>query len=240
MKTYFYMIFAILVSFLLSLNSVKIFSLEEISLFLTVIGLVYGLISAFTINNAWERFSKIRDGISNETNSLIMVYILSKKFSDKVSFRKLKNKILDYSKDVPKIEWHDYWKSEETHKKFREITEIFSGMKLRNEKDEGLFDAIGEELRNASAARNAQLVLSQSRISKVQWVLNIFLSVILIGGLVFLSIPNYVLSIFIIASTIAAILMIIVVIYELDSMKVAEEEVSNEPHRQVVRIISKE
>jgi len=39
---------------------------------------------------------------------------------------------------------------------------------------------------------------------------------------------------------VAAVLMIFVVIYELDYMKMAEEEISNEPYRQVTRIIKSE
>ena len=237
MRTYTYMVFAILSAFLLSLNTIKIFSVDEISLFLTVIGLIYGLISAFTINNAWERFSKIRDAIAEETNSLITANIFAKKLSDKASAAKIKDKIIDYCMQVPEIEWRDYWKSEKTHKTFREIVEIFADIKLKNSKDVELFDDIGEELRDASAARNSQLVLSQTRISKIQWILNIFLSSILIAGLLLTSLPNYPLSIFIIATMIAAVLMILVVIYELESMKLAEEEVSNEPYRQVVHII---
>lgn len=45
---------------------------------------------------------------------------------------------------------------------------------------------------------------------------------------------------FVITAMIASVLMILVVLYELDSMKVAEEEVSNEPYRQVVRVIKTE
>ncbi|MBU4245658.1 MAG: DUF4239 domain-containing protein [Nanoarchaeota archaeon] len=237
MRTYTYMVFAVLSAFLLSLNTINVFSLDEMSLFLTVIGLIYGLISAFTINNAWERFSKIRDAIAEETNSLITANIFAKKLSDKVSATRMKDKIIEYCLQVPEIEWRDYWKSEKTHRTFRQILELFANIKLKTQKDVELFDDIGDELRDASAARNSQLVLSQTKISKVQWILNIFLSGILITGLILTSLPNYLLSIFIVSSMIAAVLMILIVIYELESMKLAEEEVSNEPYRQVVRII---
>lgn len=240
MKTYSYMVLAILFSFLLSLNSIKLVSLDETSLFLTVIGLIYGLIAAFTINNAWERFSAIRDGISEEVYALISVYTYTKELSDKSSFRKFKEKLLDYCKDVPTIEWVDYWNSEPTHRKFRDLIRIIAQVKIKNIKDELLFNEITTELGNAARVRIRQIVLSQTRISGIQWMLNIFLSSILVLGLIFTSFPDYWLSVFIISTMVAAILMIFIVLYELDSMKLKKEDVSNEPHRQVIRIIESE
>lgn len=236
-RAYSYMILAVIIAFLLSLNTIKVFSLEELSLFLTVIGLIYGLIAAFTIDNAWERFSKIRDAIAEETYALTSVYIYAKQLSDRQAFRWLRNKILSYCKDVPEIEWHEYWKSDKTHKKFRDIISIASRAKFKVEKDSNLFDEITTDLEDASRARASQLVLAQTRISKVQWTLNIFLSGILVTGLVLLNMPSRLLSIFVIATMVAAIIMILLVIYELDSMKYAEEEVSNEPYREVVKYI---
>jgi ABC-type multidrug transport system fused ATPase/permease subunit len=237
MRSYIYMILAVLFAFLLSLNTIKVFSLEEVSLFLTVIGLIYGLISAFTINNAWERFSKIRDSIAIETNSLMSMYIFSRELSDKKSSENLKKTLIEYCEDVPTIEWHNYWKSEKTHEKFRSLLKIVAKIKLKDQKDVELFDEVGEELRTAASARNEQLVLAQTRTSKIQWILNIFLSFILIIGLIFMSSANTILSIFIVTAMTASIFMIFVVLYELDSLKISEDEVSNEPYREIVRII---
>ena len=129
-KTYSYLFLAIIIAFVLSFNRSGIFSLEEMSLFLTVVGLIYGLIAAFTINSAWERFSKIRDEVAIETGSLVMAYIFTKKLSDKVSARKFKSILKSYCEDVPKIEWHNYWEAESTHRKFRALIELVAGIKI--------------------------------------------------------------------------------------------------------------
>lgn len=242
MKTYAYSIAAILVALLLATNNTGFFPSDEISLFLTVIGLIYGLIAAFTINAAWERFTKIRDSIAAETNALTVMYIFSKQLSDKKAFNSLRQGVVDYCESVLKTEWHDYWKNDRLHKKFQNLIEIVSKIKFNNKRDEELYThMVGDEIRNAANARTLQLVLSQTRIPPVQWVLNIFLSSIIIIGMIFRYTPsNTILSTFITAGMIAATLMLLVVIYEFDSMKVAEEEVSNEPYRQVVRIIQSE
>lgn len=166
-QSYVYLAVVILFAFLLSMNNIKLFSLDEISLFLTVIGLIYGLIAAFTINNAWQRFSSIRDAISEEIYALMSIYIYAREFSDKATFDKLKSKLVEYCTDVPEIEWHDYWRNEKTHKKFRDIIRIVAKTKIKNIKDEHLFDEITTELEDAARARSMQLVLSQNRTSKV-------------------------------------------------------------------------
>ena len=238
MKTYLFMVLSVLFAFLLSLNTIKVFSLDEISFFITVIGLIYGLIAAFTINNSWERFSKIRDAISQEMNSLTTAYIYAKQLSDRRAVALLQRTIIAYCDDVPQVDWGKYWKSERTHALFRSLITIVAEMKLKSTKDVELFDEVSEELRNASTARNTQLILAQTKISITQWTLNIFLSLILVIGLVFLSIPNYALSLFIVTSMVAAVCLILVVIYELDSMRFAEREISCEPYAGVIRVVS--
>lgn len=239
MKSYLYMALAIFVSFFLSLNTVKLVSLDEMGLFLTVIGIIYGLMAAFTISNAWERFSAIRDAVSEETYALTSAYIYSQEFSDKAGFVKLKAKLLEYCEEVPKVSWKSYWHSEKTHQKFRDIIKIVARMKLKNIKDEHLFDEITTDLEDAARARSRQLVFSHTRISSIQWILNIVLSLFLVAGLVFTSLPDYKLSVFIVFSMISSVLMILVVMYELDTMKVYEEEVSNEPYWQIIKLIHK-
>jgi hypothetical protein len=132
MRPYVFMIIIVLFSFLLSLNTVKVFSLEELSLFLTVIGLIYGLISAFTINNAWERFSKIRDAISDEIYALTSVYVYSKELSDKKGFNTIKHKIIEYCREVPTIEWNEYWESKKNAQKIQRYNSSHGQIEVAN------------------------------------------------------------------------------------------------------------
>jgi uncharacterized membrane protein YbhN (UPF0104 family) len=209
-------------------------------LFLTVIGLIYGLMSAFSINNAWEKFSKIRDAISDETASLKAIYIYSKYLSDKVAFNKIRKTILAYCSDVPRIEWAEYFNSKKTHEEFEKLINSVAGIEIKDTKDGKLFSDISGELRDAIASRNTQLIMSQTKISSLQWTLNIFLSLILIMGLTFIATPNYSTFIFVIASMIASIIFILVVIHEMDSLKIADSEVYVSPYEEVVRLIKRD
>jgi hypothetical protein len=207
------------------------------SFFLTIIGLIYGLITTFSISNAWEKFSKIRDAIAEENNALESIIIFAKNLEDKKTFLEIRNNILDYCKTVPQIEWKDYWHSKTTHAKFRKISETIASIGIKTEKEAQLFQAISGELNEAASARRVQLVLSQVKITKIQWSLILFLSFILTGGLAVLSIPNVVFSALITGFMIASVLLVLLVLYELDSLKIAEEEVSIAPYKELENYI---
>lgn len=240
MKVYFYLVLAIIFSFLVSMNIYRIFPVNETSLFITVIGLIYGLIAAFTINNSWERFSKIRDAISEETSAITNIAHILKQIGDKKILKNFYLEVIAYCKEVIEIEWYDYWSKEETHEKFNVIFEILGQIKSNNERDLVLLDSCYEELRDAARARTEQLVLSQSKLSKLQWILIIFLSLVLSISIIFLSLPGGIAAIFISGTMISSIVLIFFVIYELNNMKFSEQEVSISPYLKIIANFQKE
>lgn len=235
-----YILLIVIVAAGLTMFTTKVFSLEELSLFLTVIWLIYGLIAAFTINNAWERYSKIRDAIAEETSSLLSLYYYMKQLSDKKSVKQFCEELIVYCNAVPNIEWTNYWKAEAVHERFRGIQQIVAGAKLKTDKENTIFQSIIWELGWATWARTTQLVLAQTRITRLQWILNIFLSAILLIGLALLQMPTANLTPIIIAAMMAAIMLIMLVIYEIDALGINDKEVFIEPYYQLVRIIWKD
>jgi hypothetical protein len=181
----------------------------------------------------------MRDAIAQERMGLITVWLYTKHMSDKKTVEEIRKRIIEYCDEAASIEWEDYWFSTGTHKKFHSLIDLISEIKIKGQKDALLFPELSEELRNATAARSTELILSTTRISPMQWTLNIFLSVILIVGLTFLALPTFLLSLFIVTTMIAAVLMILCVIYELDTLKYAEKETFCDPYAQVIRIVSK-
>ena len=240
MRQRWYIILIVVISIAIPAITTKAFSLEELSLFLTVIWLIYGLIAAFTINNARERYSKIRDAISWETSSLLALYYYMKQLSDKKSFRQFCEELLIYCNAVPNVEWSDYWQAENVHSTFRNIQQIVAATKLKTQKENTLFQPIIWELGEIAGFRTDQLVLSQTRITKLQWILNIFLSIILLVGLALLQMPTVRFAVFVIATMMAAIMLIILVIYEIDSLKINDKEVFIDPYYQLINVIWKD
>ncbi len=235
MRMFLHLIGIALISFVLSLNTSRVFPINDISVFITIIGLIYGLIAAFTINNSWERFSKIRDAIAQETSSMINMHIILKNTSTSSSVKKFADQVIQYNKEVIDTQWKNYWLNDQAHEKFMGIFDIIASQKKYTK--DPLYDQCFEEFRQASTARTHQLVLSQSRISGFQWILVIFLSAILVGSVAFLKMPSGSLTLLISTVMVAAIILILVVIYELDSMKLAEWEVSIGPFNKVIKTL---
>ena len=92
------------------------------------------------------------------------------------------------------------------------------------------------ELKNP---RDEQIILTKDRLPKIQWVLEVFLSMILIIILTIVVLPDGAVSTVVEFLMLSAILLTLVVIYELDSMNDFEDEISNEPYRKLIALIEK-
>ena len=72
--------FVIIIGFILILLAIfggQNIDLENWELFLTVIGLTFGLIAAFKINQVTKKFSGVINGIAEETSSLYNLVFLN-------------------------------------------------------------------------------------------------------------------------------------------------------------------
>jgi hypothetical protein len=190
------------------------------------------------LSNSWERFSKIRDAVSQEMNGLVTMHIYAQQLSDADTAKKLQEGLISYCDEVPQIDWHKYWKSEETHKKFRALFDILAKAKLKTPKDFELFGEISSELRNASHARSSQMLLCQTKLSGLQWMLAIFLSCMLIIGSALFAVPGSGLSLLLMIVLSIAVVSFLVFIHELDTMHFSEHEVAYESYAHVIRIVS--
>lgn len=223
----------------LSMNAFRFLSFTQVDIFITIIGLAYGLIAAFTINNVWERFGKIRDSIAEETASLVDMYNILSVFGDKRLLAKVKREIVEYCQHEIRTPWSDHEADKIAGKKFEDVFEMVVKTKVETPHEEILFEECLNEMRDVSSARTRQMILARTRLSKIQWGLLLFLSVTLIGAVTFLEMPIGWVSIFISTSVIATVVLIIMVIYELNSLHMAEREVSEEPFEEVIYRLEK-
>ncbi len=237
MKTGFLIIIAILVSAILALNPFKFLSFNDASLFFTVIGVTYGVMSAFAINDTDKALDQLRDAFGKEVNSLKSIYLLSKSLSDNVAFKKICSSIVEYCKETIDLDLAAYGQGTKAHIKFHSLLSLISGIKIRGTRDRALFASILEDTKITSMSRDEQIILARDRLPKMQWILELFLSFILIGILTVVSVPQTIVSVAVVFFIMVAILFTLIVIYELDSMKDFEDEISNEPYRKLIAIV---
>ena len=240
MKTFGYIVIAVLVSFVLAMNVFRVFPLNETSMFITVVGLIYGLMAAFTINNVWERFSKIRDAIAEEVSSLLHIQFMLTSFADKKTVKAFSDQLVKYCNLILVTDWKVYWVAQNVHNNFFELYKILGGIKTKDDKESALYSACLAEMNQSSTARTHQLVLAQSKLSTLQWGLIGVLSLILTISVVFLALPKGLLSFFITAATAFSIALILLVIYEFNALEIDKQEISNEPYRDLIRKLGRE
>ena len=240
MNTHMLVILAIGLSIILALNPIKLISLTDASLFFTVIGVTYGVMSAFAINDVDKALDQLRDSFGHEVSALKAIYLLSKNLSDNKTIKKIKASTIEYCRDTIALELTAYSNAAKAHLKFHSLLGLIASLKIKNNRDKVLFNSIVEEAKTASKARDEQLILARDRLPKIQWVLELFLSLLLIIILTVVSIPQTTMAEVITFFMMLAILLTLIVIYELDSMRDFEDEISNEPYRKLIAVIEKD
>jgi len=215
------------------------FAIEVVSLYLTVTGLIYGLLAAFAIGVSWDRYSKVVENLHDEISSETNMHLLLKHISDRKTALKMDEQILNYLSNIMEIPWNKYFESENVHKKFRKMFDIFGRMELKTEKDSELFDDIGDELESASKARNQQIVLSTTPLSASIWSLLLLLSGAVVVGVYLVAFSSPILGMFTKIIMSLSSFAILLVLHQIDSLQLAEEKVDALPNK-AIEIIQKE
>jgi len=216
------------------------FAIEDVSLYLTVTGLIYGLLAAFAIGVSWDRYSKIVENLHEEISSELNMHMLIKHMSDKKSALKMNEQLLNYITNVTEVPWAKYFEAETVHKKFRKLFDIFGRLELKTEKDAELFDDIGDELEDANRARNQQIVLSATPLAASIWGLLLLLSGTVVVGVYLVAFSSMVLCVFTKIIMSLSSFAILLVLHQIDSLQLAAEKVEELPNKKVIEIIQKE
>jgi hypothetical protein len=212
------------------------YSINEVTLYLTVVGLIYGLMAAFAIGVAWNRYMKITEGLHEELTSTFNMYLMMKHSSDKKTAKAIIRQLLDYAESARKISWNDYFGAEKVHAKFRKLFEIISKTKVRTSADEELFAASLDELRDASTARNVQLTLSHTPLSVALWGLLVLLSGSIVIGIFFVAFDNPVLGVLTKVVMSTAVFAMLIVLRQIDTLQLAAKELHEEPINQIIEL----
>jgi len=216
-----------------------LYPIEDVSLYLTVTGLIYGLLAAFAISVSWDRYSRIVENLHEEISSEVNIHLLLKHVSDKKTALKMNEQLLNYISSVTEIPWNKYFEAENVHRKFNKLFDIFGRMGIKDEKDAQLFDDIGDELKEAAKARNQQIVLSSTPLSASIWSLLLLLSGAVVVGVYLVAFSSSVLGIFTKIMMSGFSFAILVVLHQIDSMRLAEDRVEVIPNERIVQMIRK-
>ena len=217
-----------------------LFPLEDVTLYLTVAGLIYGLFAAFAIGVSWDRYSRIVEYLHEEVGALINIHELVKHITDRKSAHAINKQMLDYLTHVTSVQWKDYFDSEESHKKFRKLFALFGNINMKGEKDAQLFDDVGDDLKDASRVREQQLVLSNTPLSPNIWALLLLLSGSVVVGVFTVEFTNTILGVFTKFIMSLSSFVILFVIHQIDALELAAKEIEEEPIKKLIKLIKSE
>jgi len=221
-KSYAIVVFIISAGFTLSFFKIQIFgplpSEDEpwIAAFIQVIGIIYAILAAFMIVNAWTEVNSLDDTIRKETISLRNIYFLGLQFHDENVLNDLKQSILNYITSIIDAYWEESIEIDETDKKFIEISKSIEEFKLNTGKKYILLNNIHEEFRSASTQRATVLSFIAAKTPRVLWLFIIFLSFVMVFNFIIIDYANQWIATLIITLVSIAIAFVLVLIYDMD------------------------
>jgi hypothetical protein len=220
-KSYAIVVFIISAGFTLSFFKIQIFgplpSEDEpwIAAFIQVIGIIYAILAAFMIVNAWTEVNSLDDTIRKETISLRNIYFLGLQFHDENVLNDLKQSILNYITSIIDAYWEESIEIDETDKKFIEISKSIEEFKLNTGKKYILLNNIHEEFRSASTQRATVLSFIAAKTPRVLWLFIIFLSFVMVFNFIIIDYANQWIATLIITLVSIAIAFVLVLIYDM-------------------------
>ncbi|MFB6246590.1 MAG: DUF4239 domain-containing protein [Candidatus Pacearchaeota archaeon] len=215
------------------------FKLEEMGTFLTIVGFVYGVLAAFTMTHAWNRFVNIRAHNSQEASALINLVFLSNSFKENKLKNDIKKKVKDYCDFMLRSKWGEVkGRIGEADKKLLGIVSTVKRIKV-SEKEDAIIDKYMDQLITISNNKSNQMVLTANRVTKEHWILLGFLSLVTSLGLFLANDPSSWLSVFTTAAGVSVITLIIIAIYDMDNLSFGTEAVTVAPYRRVLNVIEK-
>ncbi len=227
-----------IIVFALTMRIKGVFTIEELDIFLTVVGLLYGLIGAFAISNSWERFNILRLNIGEETSAFKNIFLMSQALTDQSIVSKLSRRIKTYCEEIIETDFNDYPTTESLHEKFRKVFRTIDHIEPKNDKDLRLFDNILGAMRNASKSRIHQLVAIQDRMSHFRWMLIYMLSGVLVAGFMLIEGQHRVIDSLTVTAITVIVLLLLYLIRELNDLSFEFEGITRTPYQKIIELLA--
>jgi uncharacterized membrane protein (DUF485 family) len=220
-KAYATAVFVISTGFVLSFFRPQIQLLPTdstwLEVFLSVVGVVFALLSAFMIVNSWNKYNALDETIRKETIALRNIFLLGQQLCEETPLTNLKTCMQDYVNTVLNAYWQETVPMDETIIKFVQIFRSAESFNPQTAKNHMILSNINEELRNTSNDRaNISSLISQ-KTPTILWLFLIFLSFVIIVSFIIVNYESQWMATFIITLVSTAIAFVIAIIYDLDN-----------------------
>ena len=207
---------------------------------LSIVGLLFAILIGFYITDLWSRFQKIRESVAVEVSGLqtyyLFVQILGTYPRHKKWVKKQQELIDRYVREFFYVEWTDY---EKVDPYFNAIIESLGELKeLKTNKETETYSNFLPLLNEITTAREKLFMYGEDRLKKMEWVVILFLSVIIVFSIFVIRTPNFS-SLFLSGTLISTVVILLLLLKDLNDLSFGEEMVSFEPYETIFDVIGK-
>lgn len=240
-KTKYLIIIVILLSFLfVFLLPTKREVSEGINAILSIVGLLFAILVGFFITDLWSRFQRIRENVAVEVSGLqtyyLFVEVLGKFPRHKKWAQKQQGLIDKYVREFFYVEWNNY---EKIDPHFNEIIKSLKEIKeLKTNKEVETYTNFLPLLNGITTAREKLFMYGKDRLSKMEWIVILFLAVIIIFSIFIIRTPDLS-SLFLSSTLISTVIILLLILRDLDDLSFGEDMVSFEPYETIFDVIGK-
>ena len=212
-----------------------------VSVFLSVMGVIYAITAAFVIFEAASRMNSLTEEINKETIALRNLYSFVLLMEDDKLKEYARERIMNYCTAVKKrlYENDDKLKAESS-RRFRELFSIPEKIAIKGRNVETkkiLAGHIVNSLEASGEARARRRGLLGSSIPPIEIYLIIFLSLAIVTGFYFMGIANKPLFMFVVLVASAAVSAVMYIIFDLSNPFKGFWNISPEPYDRTLKLL---
>jgi len=236
MKTKKLLVIAIL--FLIVIAAVMLVNVNDAGFGSTIFSIttfLFGIYASFTISDRHHRIDQIREMDSQERSSMQSIYDFSKIFGNGFQ-KKISNAIENYL-----IDTFDYkiWDFKNTGKSFSKISELILSVKPKKSVVQSeTFRRLLENLDQMGNAREQTIALIDDRLSKLDWIIFVVLSGIIVTSTALINYGS-VFSAIVLILLDFVIILVLIFMWNLDDLSWRNEVRIFEPYQRAFESIGK-
>jgi Protein of unknown function (DUF4239) len=204
---------------------------EAADFFLSVLGVVYGILLAFVVVVVWQRFETARDIVEKEGNAVASLVHEARALSEPGASR-VSEAVRSYVNVVVSDEWPAMaggQRSPQATKMTDELWDAVTGIEPKDDRENAILGASLQNLNELTDARRLRLLAAQGGLPPIMWVLLIGGGVITVILTYFFSCPNLRAQIMMTALFVASLAFVLFLIAAIDYPFRGELQVTPEP-----------
>lgn len=208
----------------------------SVGAFVTAIGTLYSVLTAFTVVSVWTEFTDTDRAIKREARELAELWRYAGYVSDNAGVARARDAIERYRDEVVSREWPAMISGDTpsaADDEFFEMADAVNSIEVRTARDVPAWQEAVRTLGEVADARAERLILVNLRMPRLLRLLLHIATTALVSGMALLGFDNELVGAFIVAFTVVVSLLVLEVIDDIDEPFGGAWGVTAEPFRRI-------